>query len=67
VSVSNRVQLLVYFKSFLTYLICFISTILGTNSINSAVAPLGNKQTKLTDCSTGASLVIKNSNVEFFC
>jgi len=37
--------LLVYYKLFLTCLICFISTSLGTNSLNNADVPLSNKQT----------------------
>jgi len=40
-------QQLVYFKSFLTCLVCFISTILGTNSQNSADVPLINKLTNM--------------------
>jgi len=39
-------DILVYYKSFLTCLICFSSTFLGTNSLNSADVPLNNKHTK---------------------
>jgi len=39
--------MLIYYKSLLTCLICFISTILGTNSLNSADVLLSKKQTKL--------------------
>jgi len=35
---------LVYFKSFLTWLLCYISTIIGTNFINSADVLSSNKQ-----------------------
>jgi len=37
---------IVYFKSFLTCLVCFISTNIDTSSLNSADVPLSNKQTK---------------------
>jgi len=40
---SNFFILLLYYKSFLTYLICSNSTILGTNGLNSADVPLSNK------------------------
>jgi len=43
--VSNFCVLLIYYKSFLTYLICSTSTILGTNGLNSADVPLSYKQT----------------------
>jgi len=36
-----------YYKSFLACLVCFISTIFGTNSQNSADVPLSNKQTNV--------------------
>jgi len=44
---SNIVFLLhVYYKLFLTYLTCSISTLLGIISLHSADVPLSNKQTK---------------------
>jgi len=44
-NVSNFFILLLYYKSFLTYLICSTSTILGINGLKSADVPLSNKQT----------------------
>jgi len=46
-SLSNRLLTTFYFKSFLMCLICFISTNLGTNSLNSVDVPLSNKQKNL--------------------
>jgi len=47
-SFSNRfLKQLVCFKSFLTCLICFISTVHGPNSSNSADVPLSNKQMRI--------------------
>jgi len=43
-SVSNRFLTTRLFHIFLTWLRCYISTILGTNSLNGADVPLSNKQ-----------------------
>jgi len=45
VSLKSFYQQLDSFKSFLTYLICISSTILGANNTNRAYVPLSNKQT----------------------
>jgi len=47
VSLKSIFKQLYYFKLFLTCLICLISAILGTDSLNSANVPLSNKQNKL--------------------
>jgi len=39
-------KLLFYYESFLSYLICSTSTILGTNGVNNADVLFSNKQTK---------------------
>jgi len=54
-------MLLLYYTSFLTYLVYPASTILGTNGLNSADVPLSNKQTnkqsnKQTNKQTNKSL-----------
>jgi len=41
---SHSLLKFLYFIPFLTFLVCIISTILGTNSLNSADVPLSNKQ-----------------------
>jgi len=57
-SFSNRFLTTRLFKSFLTCLICFISTVLGSNNLNSADVPLRNKQ-----CPTAHSPIYTSSRI----